>query len=118
MNSDKKSKEIEYMYEDIMKDLHDGVVRVTFTKKDGSERKMKCTLNENMLPQFETVKTSQAKDVNKQVIKCWEKGVAQLVKGQKAKLNCPPDVAYGRSGAGGVIPPNATIQFDVEVIGW
>jgi len=72
MNSDKKSKEIEYMYEDIMKDLHDGVVRVTFTKKDGTERKMKCTLNENMMPQFETVKTNQAKDVNREVIKCWD----------------------------------------------
>ena len=60
------------MYEDIMKDLYDGVVRVTFTKKDGGERKMKCTLNENILPQFETGKNNQAKDVNKEVIKCWD----------------------------------------------
>jgi len=51
-----------------------------------------------------------------QVIKCWEMGVAELVKGQKAILNCPPDIAYGAKGAGGVIPPNATLKFEVEVI--
>jgi len=42
--------------------------------------------------------------------------VAELVKGQRAILNCPPDMAYGERGAGGVIPPNATLKFDVEVI--
>jgi len=51
-----------------------------------------------------------------QVIKCWEMGVAELVMGQRAILNCPPDIAYGERGAGGVIPPNATLKFDVEVI--
>jgi FKBP-type peptidyl-prolyl cis-trans isomerase len=51
-----------------------------------------------------------------QVIQCWEKGVSMLTKGQRAKFNCPPHMAYGSSGAGGVIPPNATIQFDVELI--
>jgi FKBP-type peptidyl-prolyl cis-trans isomerase len=44
-----------------------------------------------------------------QVIKCWEMGVKMLTKGQRAKFNCPPNMAYGASGAGGVIPPNATI---------
>ena len=53
-----------------------------------------------------------------QVIKCWDTGVAMLTKGQKAKFNCPPDMAYGSRGAGGAIPPNATIQFEVEVIDW
>ena len=51
-----------------------------------------------------------------QVIKCWDQGVVQLTKGQKAIFNCPPDYAYGKRGAGGVIPPNATLQFEVEVI--
>jgi peptidylprolyl isomerase len=51
-----------------------------------------------------------------QVIKCWEKGVAELVLGQRAILLCPPEMAYGERGAGGVIPPNATLKFDVEVI--
>lgn len=51
-----------------------------------------------------------------QVIKCWDRGVAQLVKGQRAIFNCPAAYAYGSRGAGKAIPPNATIKFDVEVI--
>lgn len=51
-----------------------------------------------------------------QVIKGWDEGVAQLSKGQRATLKCSPDYAYGSSGAGGVIPPNATLNFDVELI--
>ena len=51
-----------------------------------------------------------------QVIKGWDEGICQLQKGQKASLVCPPSYAYGAAGAGGVIPPNATLHFDVEVI--
>jgi FKBP-type peptidyl-prolyl cis-trans isomerase len=51
-----------------------------------------------------------------QVIKCWDEGVAQLQVGSQATLTCPPDMAYGSRGAGGVIPPNATLTFDVEVL--
>lgn len=50
------------------------------------------------------------------VIKGWDEGICQLTKGQKAVLICPPEFAYGARGAGGVIPPNATLHFDVEVI--
>ena len=52
----------------------------------------------------------------KSVIKCWDEGFLYLAKGMKAKLNCPPDYAYGHAGAGGVIPPDATIIFDVELL--
>ena len=51
-----------------------------------------------------------------QVIKGWDQGIAELTKGQKATLTCPPEFAYGAQGAGGVIPPNATLIFDVELI--
>ena len=51
-----------------------------------------------------------------QVIRGWDEGITQLKKGQKAKLTCPPEYAYGDQGAGGKIPPGATLIFDVEVV--
>lgn len=51
-----------------------------------------------------------------QVIRGWDEGITQLTKGQKALLVCPPEYAYGNAGAGGVIPPNATLHFEVEVV--
>ena len=51
------------------------------------------------------------------VIKCWTEGVQRLQVGGSARLTCPPAIAYGANGAGGVIPPNATLQFEVELLG-
>ena len=50
------------------------------------------------------------------VIPCWTEGVQLMKPGGKARLTCPPAIAYGERGAGGVIPPNATLQFEIELL--
>ena len=50
------------------------------------------------------------------VVPCWTQGIQKIKVGGKATLTCPPATAYGERGAGGVIPPNATLTFEVELI--
>lgn len=51
-----------------------------------------------------------------QVVPCWTEGMQKIKVGGKATLTCPPATAYGDRGAGGVVPPNATLTFEVELL--
>ncbi len=50
------------------------------------------------------------------VVPCWTEGMQKIKVGGKATLTCPPATAYGARGAGGVVPPNATLTFEVELL--
>ena len=53
-----------------------------------------------------------------QVIKCWDDVVGKMSKGEKIIVTCPSDLAYGSRGAGGVIPPNTDLNFEIELLSW
>ena len=52
------------------------------------------------------------------MIQGWDEGIAKMSKGERAFLTLTPDYAYGKEGCPPVIPPNATLTFEIELINW
>jgi FKBP-type peptidyl-prolyl cis-trans isomerase len=87
-------------------------VTVNYTGKltDGT------TFDSNVDPKFNHVEPFSFNLGAGEVIKGWDLGVSGMKVGGKRKLTIPPDFGYGASGAGSVIPPNATLIFEVELL--
>jgi FKBP-type peptidyl-prolyl cis-trans isomerase FkpA len=100
-----------------------GVVYKSLKDGTGASPKASDTVKVNYRGSFPDGKEFDASRGNpisfqlNRVIPCWTEGVQKMKVGGKAKLTCPSAVAYGARGAGGVIPPNATLVFEVELLG-
>lgn len=73
------------------------------------------TFDSNVDPKFGHVQPFSTK-IPGNVIQAWNEGILGMKVGGKRTLICPPDLAYGSRGAGGAIPPNATLIFEVELL--
>lgn len=95
---------------DVVKAGDTAVMNYTGKLMDGT------TFDSNIDPKFAHVQPFVFTIGAGQVIKGWDVGIAGMKVGEKRNLIIDPAFAYGEAGAGGVIPPNATLSFDVELI--
>jgi FKBP-type peptidyl-prolyl cis-trans isomerase FkpA len=99
-----------------------GVVFKSMKAGTGASPKASDTVKVNYrgtFPDGKEFDASRGKPISfplKGVIPCWTEGVQKLKVGGTGKLTCPSATAYGPRGAGGVIPPNATLVFEVELL--
>ncbi|MFA6274184.1 MAG: FKBP-type peptidyl-prolyl cis-trans isomerase [Candidatus Paceibacterota bacterium] len=96
---------------DIAKNGDIVAMNYTGTLSDGT------AFDSNTDPKFQHVMPFEFTVGAGQVIKGWDVGIAGMKVGEQRKLEINPDFAYGATGIGGVIPPNATLTFEVELLG-
>jgi len=105
--------------------LHSGVIVQTLTKGTGPSPKASDTVKVHYRGTLTDGKEFDSSYKRGQpisfplnrVIPCWTEGVQKMQVGGKAKLTCPAATAYGANGVPGTIPPNATLNFEVELLG-
>ncbi len=117
----------ETMADETLTTTDSGLQYVDLTEGDGASPEKGQTVEVHYTGTLEDgTKFDSSRDRNRpfkfkigvgQVIKGWDEGVASMKVGGRRKLVIPSDLAYGSRGAGGVIPPDATLVFDVELLG-
>jgi FKBP-type peptidyl-prolyl cis-trans isomerase FkpA len=85
-------------------------------KSPGPENMVEVNYRGTLINGYEFDKAQSIEFPLSRVIPCWTEGVQKMKVGGKAKLVCPPELAYGSRGSGSDIPPNTTLIFEIELL--